>query len=118
MVKKVLKFIYFSAVIVLLIFVFQLATFSLFDNDIQKIELVTVPEKNYQIELFYSPADATVQSIIGVWIVSDTGKTILKTFERYNFIKQYNISSDTLQLLLCDSAFLERGVDTFFIQLP
>ncbi|MFD2917819.1 hypothetical protein [Psychroserpens luteus] len=101
--RKVLLFfaaIVFGAGLYLLL---KILTFSLFDNKPLSIEIIKIPNKNYDIEICYFPSNATVQPSIQIRKITNDSVKVISDYNRYNFLKEYQIKNDSLFITLSDT---------------
>lgn len=105
-------------VFLLLFGVYKLATFSIFDNNIEIIEQIKIPNKKYILNIYYIPSNASSQSYIQVRKSENNFEEVLKNFERYNTLEKYMImDNDTLMLLLSDNN-LKKKPEEVKMRLP
>ena len=97
-------------------FIYRIATFEIFEVELQEIATLQVPNRSYKIGLFYLPSNASSQSYIQIRNL--TTDTVLQNFEKYNYIKEYKIYNDSLRLVLTDSSGISNlKADTFYLKL-
>lgn len=114
--KSILQVVGIALIIVSLYFVYEIATFSLFDeSDIAKIADIEFSDKIYRI--YYVPSNATSQSYIQVRSIRGDSEYVLKSFERYNYVNDYALVNDTLRLVLSDTISYDQTADTLLIDL-
>lgn len=114
--KIILKLIAVALIFICLYFVYAIYTFSLFDkSEIKKIADIEFSDNTYK--LYYIPSNATSQSYIQVRKVFNNTEHVLESFERYNFVNDYQIVNDTLRLVLSDTIFQDGKADTVFVYL-
>jgi hypothetical protein len=115
---KLMVSIFFLILIGIIYIIYKISTFSLFDVKRIKVTEIEVPYKPYKIEVFYTPSNATAQSSIQIMQITNGNESLLKFYERYNYLKEYSVINDTVSLILSDTAFKERGADTLLFKLP
>ena len=49
------------AVFLLLLGIYKLSTFAIFDEEFKEIETIRIPNKNYTIKIYYIPSNASIQ---------------------------------------------------------
>nr|WP_121271549.1 hypothetical protein [Pedobacter schmidteae] len=119
--KSKYKMMFFlSAVgIALVIFLgYKLLTFNLFDDENVKLKSIIVPDREYRLDLYYVPANASNQSYIQVRQIKNTKEYILKSYDRYNYLVSNSISGGQLKLILKDTSLTNANADTVVLELP
>lgn len=120
MLKKITIVISIIVISIVSYFIYLIATLSLFDeNSLQLINELEVPNKEYTLRLYYIPSNATSQSYIQVRKVILNEEEVIENYERYNFINGYEFTNDSIfQLVLSDTLFIDRKIDTIQLKLP
>ncbi|UCG60868.1 MAG: hypothetical protein JSV52_11120, partial [Candidatus Zixiibacteriota bacterium] len=105
------------AVILVAIVAYCLATFDLFDDCIlTEIATMDVPDKDYQVGLWYSAGNATAESSVQVWRFDGDVPTVLGVFQRYDSVVSYDLTDDSLlTVVLLDVDALSKKPDTFVV---
>jgi len=93
--------------------IYWIATFSFFDGP-EKFKEIAIPNKDYTIDLYYTPSNATAEENIQV----RQDDEIINVYPQYNFVDGDIIKNDTLILVLSDTSISQPIKDTFFIKLP
>lgn len=117
--KKI--FIGLGIAFLLLIFygVYQLSTFSLFDDEIRVVQEVKVPNKNYLLKVYYVPSNATTESYIQVRKVENNVEEVLESYERFNYLNSCKIiGGDTLNLSISDTSNVSSPIEEVKFKLP
>jgi len=103
--------------VILLVFsIYELSTFTLFDDEFKVVESVKVPDKNYTIKIYHIPSNASSQSYIQIRKIEDGVEEVLESYERFDHLDSYSLEKDTLVLTISDLAFSKSEVKKF--QLP
>jgi hypothetical protein len=108
------------AIITILIVVYNLMTFSIFDEDkpIETIQLIT-KRKEYKVGIYSVPANATRNDFIQVRKVFDNKTELIASYERYQVIVDHSQLKDySLMLVLRDTASYNIRQDTFLLNIP
>lgn len=82
---------------------YQISTFTIFDDAIEAVEHIPIPDKNYTIKVYHIPSNASSQSYIQVRKVQQGTEVVLHNFERYDYLKNYVLSRDSLALTVGNS---------------
>lgn len=107
--KKIIIGIAVIIVSVVLFGVYKLATFNLFDNQIQLIKEIDMKDKDYSIKIYYIPSDATLQSSIQVRLSEIGVEKVLEDYERYNYLEDFRIMpEDTLIISISDTTGVNK----------
>jgi len=119
---KKIRYIIIGAVLaVLSFFIYKLATFKIFDNELIFIEKVPVKESNYSVVLYKYPSSATVQGAIQVQLMqNETGdRKLYQNYDTYNNLAFANIiDGKILEIGLQNSIRDSLQIDTIKIKLP
>lgn len=112
------KIILLSIIILVLGYLtYKIATFEIFEVELNEIAVIEIPNRSYKIGLYFLPTNASSQSCIQIRKLNTD--TVLRSYERFNFVEEYKLSNDTLRLVITDSSsFLERKFDTAYFKLP
>lgn len=98
--------------LVVFYFIYQLSTFSLFEEEIKVIKEIRVPNKKYLLRVYYIPSNATTQSYIQVRKVEKNTEFVLQSYERFNYLNGYKfIGRDTLNLSISDTSFVHAPIE-------
>lgn len=117
-VKTILIYLGIFIALVLFYGVYKLLTFQLFDSEIEKLEVIDIPEKDYSISIYYVPSDATIQSSIQVRKMQNGVVEVLENYERFNFLNSFKLlNKDTLKLIVSDTSRV-KFKETKKIKLP
>ena len=85
--------------IALMSFIFyKISTFEIFDDEICLLKEFQIQGENYQLRIYSIPSNATIQSAIQIRKYNDGVEEVLKSYEKYNELKECYIKSDTLIL--------------------
>jgi len=114
--KKILLGFGAGMVILLVFSIYELSTFTLFDDEFKVVESVKVPDKNYTIKIYHIPSNASSQSYIQIRKIEDGVEEVLESYERFDHLDSYSLEKDTLVLTISDLAFSKSEVKKF--QLP
>ena len=105
-------------IVLVVLFFYKLLTFSLFDEDNAKLKVIDVPNKEYRLNLYYIPANATNQSYIQVRQEKKDREHVLNSYEMYNYLVSYSINEKYLKLVLKDTGSISKRADTVLLKLP
>jgi len=99
--------------------IYQLSTFSLFDDKITIVREVKVPNKKYLLKVYYIPSNATTESYIQVRKMENNVEEVLKSYERFNYLNSYKtIGGDTLSLSISDTSNVSVPTKQVKFKLP
>ncbi len=94
------RLIIFSILGLLLVFlIYKIATFSLFDVEIEELSEIKVPNKNYTVKIYYLPPNATSQSFIQVRKIDEGIESVLANYENYDSLVKAQLVGDSLLML-------------------
>ena len=114
--KKILLGVILIVLVSLIYFIYSLSNFQIFDVEVKKITDIDLVDKPYKLGIYYVPSNASSQCNIQIREIKKD--SVLKFYERYNFLKEYKIINDTLILLLSDTSLNSNKTDTLFFKLP
>lgn len=97
---------------------YKVLTFSLFDTEVVELKSIIVPGKEYKLNLYYVPGNATTQSCIQIRQITKTNEYVLKSYERYNYLVSNSIHEGYLRLVLNDTSVINKKPDTVSLKLP
>lgn len=117
-VKKILIGLGVLITVLVLFGIYKLSTFTLFDDDINKIEEFSVPSKDYSIRIYFVPSNATTQSNIQVRKFESGVGEVLESYERFNYLENYSIKVDTLILSIGDTIGSNTQNEVRKLKLP
>ena len=86
------------AVFLLLLGIYKLLTFAIFDEEFKEIETIRIPNKSYTIKIYHIPFNASSQSYIQIRKSENGVEEVLQNYDRYDHINGYSIRKDTLKL--------------------
>lgn len=95
---------------------YRAASFQLFDTNFIELESIEIPNKDYNIQLYLIPSNASSQNYIQVRKIKHNVVDVIANYERYNQVDGYSVSDTLLQLILRENA--HRKADTLSIELP
>lgn len=95
---------------------YKVATFEIFEVELNEIAVIQLPDRSYGIGLYFLPSNASSQSYIQIRNLNTD--TVLQSYERFNFVNEYKINKDILRLVLSDTSLAFRKPDTFYLKLP
>lgn len=107
--KTIFKALGLIFILSIIIIFYQLVTFKLFDVNYTIIEKISIPDKKYQIHIYYVPGDATIESSIQVRKIENNVQEVLGRYERFNYLNSYSITKDSLILFVSDSSSVVKN---------
>lgn len=117
-IKKVLIGLGIFVGIMILIGVYKLSTFKLFDDEIKIIEEFRPPSKNYTIRIYYIPSNAITQSYLQVRKIESGVEEVLESYERFNYLDNYSVKVDTLIMSVSDTSAVKQIKERKKLKLP
>lgn len=117
-VKKIFIGLGIAFAVLIFYVIYQLSTFSLFDDEKKVVQEVKVPNKDYLLKVYYVPSNATTESNIQVRKVKNNVEEVLKSYERFNYLNSYKIIGDTLNLSISDTSNASASIEEVKIKLP
>ena len=97
---------------------YKIASFSLFKSERVILEEIEIIDKSYLIRIDYVPSDATIQSSIQIMKVENGDEVVLSFYERYNYLKSYEVKSDSFFIVIDDTLRKHVKEVTHKIKLP
>lgn len=114
--KKIIYFVISILGILTLFYFVFINSFEIFDEKVIKISDVKLLNKSYNLGIYYSASNATVQS--NIQIRFENNDRVLQFYEKYNYLKEYKVKNDTLILLLSDTSLKPQKIDSLYFKLP
>ncbi|MEE1944587.1 hypothetical protein VRU48_05675 [Pedobacter sp. KR3-3] len=106
------------AIAIIMLVIYKLSSFSLFEENNIRLKAVDVPGKKYKLNLYHIPSNATNQSYIQVRLQNEEKESVLKSYERYNYLVSCKVDNKYLRLILRDTTFNKKPADTILLKLP
>lgn len=97
-IKAFFKIIIIITFLLLLLGIYKLSTFTLFEDNYTIIKNIKSPNKDYFIRIYHIPSNASSQSYIQVRKMKDNTEEILESYEQFDHLDNYSIKDDTLIL--------------------
>lgn len=92
-------------VIFLIYGIYNLASFSIFDDEILLLEQIDIPGKEYDLRIYHIPSNASSQSYLQVREINNGVESVLESYKNYNFIDSYKLLlPDTFNLIISDTS--------------
>jgi hypothetical protein len=106
-------------VIVMVITVYKVLTFDIFDNELIFIQKLPVTRSDYSVVLYKFPSNATTEGSIQVHLILDsTGESkFYKNYDKYDAVTYARVANDTL-LTIAIRRSTSDALDTLYISLP
>jgi len=116
--KKVIISIIGIVLIIVAFTIYKMATFSLFDVEVNEVTRINVPNRNFELAIYYLPSNATSQDYIQVRKIENGVENVIESFERYDNVVKSELEGDSLLcLILKDKSINAVKQDTFLIKL-
>lgn len=111
--RKVILGIGLGGLTLLLFGIYKLTTFTLFDDEFKIVESIKIPERNYIINIYHIPSNASSQSYIQIRKVEKGVEEVLESYERFDHLDSFCLKKDTLLLTISDLALSKSEVIKF-----
>ena len=116
--KKILIGIIGIFLVIVAFAIYKISTFSLFEVNVKEVSKIKVPNKNFKIDIYYLPSNATSQDYIQVRNIEDGVENVIENFERYDCVVKIELKGDSiLSLVLKDTSLNATKADTFLLIL-
>ncbi len=117
--KRIFLLISICIILAVTFLIYKVSTFSIFDDEIKLVKEIKIPSKNYIINVYYIPSNASSQAYIQIRKKTNGIEEVLESFERYNYFNYYKfLSRDSLGLFISDTSFVNSEINEVKIKLP
>ena len=104
-VKRIFIVLGITAIVIAFYGVYKLSIFSIFDDEFELIEEIKIPNKSYNLRVYYIPSNASSQSYIQVRKFKNNIEEILQNYKMFNYLNSYKVlGQDTLKLSISDTS--------------
>ena len=87
--KKLLIILGVLLVVLVLYGAYRLITFNLFDVEFIELETIEVPNKDYELKVYFIPSNATSQAFIQLRKTEAGIEEVITNYQRYNKLAGY-----------------------------
>lgn len=102
----------------IILFFYEIYKFSIFDDEVKMIENFRVPNKGYNLRIYFIPSNASSQSYIQVRKFENNAEEVLQSYERFNYLSSYKIiNGEILKLSISDTSRVDLKKEVQF-KLP
>lgn len=116
--KKILIGIIGIVLVIVAFTIYKISTFSLFEVNLNEVSKINVPNRNFEIGIYYLPSNATSLDYIQVRKIEDGVENVIENFKRYDCVVKTELKGDSvLSLVLKDTSLNAIKPDTFLIDL-
>ncbi|MBE9599487.1 hypothetical protein [Pedobacter sp. MC2016-24] len=105
------------AVVIFLFVVYEVSTFSLFNESNSQLTEIAVPHRDYRLRVSFVPSNATSQDFIQVKKIEGETESVIYNYERYDTVVSYNIKGNMLRLILKNKHLNDKIQDTVYLKL-
>ncbi|MCO5242024.1 MAG: hypothetical protein M9904_18445 [Chitinophagaceae bacterium] len=113
--KKILLGLGVGVLILLLLGIYKLSTFTLFDDEFKMVESIKIPDRSYTIKIYHIPSNASSQSYIQIRKIENGVEEVLESYERFDHLDSYSLEKDTLVLTISDLALSKSEIKKFVL---